>query len=64
MGSARGKGVREGQAPQGVGKISSQLPARKGTTWRRKKKKGRIGRDEEEPVSHSEHFSRRPVVAV
>jgi hypothetical protein len=50
MGSAQGKGVREGQAPQGVGKISSQLPARKETTWSRKKKKGRVRRKEEEPA--------------
>jgi hypothetical protein len=47
MGSAQGRGVREGQAPQGVEKISSQIPARKEATWRRKKKEGRVGRDEE-----------------
>jgi hypothetical protein len=49
MGSAQGEGVREGQAPQGVGKISSQLPERKETIWSRKKE-GRVGRDEEEPA--------------
>jgi hypothetical protein len=38
MGSAQGKGVREGQAPQTGREISSQLPARKEATWRRKKK--------------------------
>jgi hypothetical protein len=33
-----------------VGEISRQLPARKETTWRRKKKEGLVGRDEEEPA--------------
>jgi hypothetical protein len=41
-----GEGVREGQAPQGAEEISSQLPARKEATWGRKKKEGRVGRDE------------------
>jgi hypothetical protein len=50
MGSAQGKGVREGQAPQGVGKINSQLQARKEGTWKKKKKEGRVGGDEEEPA--------------
>jgi hypothetical protein len=50
MGSAQGKGVREGQAPQTRREISSQLPARKEATLRRKKKEGRVRRDEEEPV--------------
>jgi hypothetical protein len=49
MGSARGKGAREGQAPQAGRKISSQLPARKEATWSRKKKEGRVRRDEGEP---------------
>jgi hypothetical protein len=48
MGSARGKGVREGQAPQAGRKISSQLSARKEATWSRKKKEGRVRYDEEE----------------
>jgi hypothetical protein len=38
MGSAQGKGEREGQAPQTRREINSQLPARKEATWRRKKK--------------------------
>ncbi len=50
MGSARGKGVREGQAPQAGRKISSQLSARKKATWSWKKKEGRVRRDEEEPA--------------
>jgi hypothetical protein len=50
MGSAQGKRVREGQAHQAGRKISRQLPARKETTWSRKKKEGRVRRDEEEPV--------------
>ncbi len=32
MGSAQGKGAREGQAPQTGREISSQLPARKEAT--------------------------------
>ncbi len=50
MGSAQGKGVREGQAPQTRREISSQLPARKEATWSRSKKERRVRRDEEEPV--------------
>jgi hypothetical protein len=41
--------VRKGQAPQEGSEISSQLLARKEATWRRKKKEGRVRRDEEEP---------------
>jgi hypothetical protein len=47
-GSGQGKRVREGRAPQAGRKISSQLSARKEATWSRKKKEGRVGRDEEE----------------
>jgi hypothetical protein len=47
MGSACGKGVKGGLAPQKAGKISSQRSARKEPTWRRKKKEGGVGRDEE-----------------
>ncbi len=50
MGSAQGKGVREGQAPQTRREISSKLPARKEVTWSKKKKEGRVRRDEEEPA--------------
>ncbi len=39
MGSAQGKGVREGQAPRVGREISSQLPARKEATWSKNKKK-------------------------
>jgi hypothetical protein len=42
--------VREGPAPQKAGKISSQRSARKGATWRKKKKEERVGRDEEGPA--------------
>jgi hypothetical protein len=48
MGSAEGKGVREGQAPQTRSKISSQLPARKEVTWSRRKKERRARREEED----------------
>jgi hypothetical protein len=50
MGSAQGKGVREGQAPRAGREISSQLPARKEATWSKKKKEGRVRHDEEDPV--------------
>jgi hypothetical protein len=50
MGSAWGRGVREGPAPQEARKISSQCSAREEATWRRKKKEGRVEHDEEEPV--------------
>ncbi len=49
MGSAQGKGVREGQAPQTRSEISSQFPARKEATWSRRKKERRVRRDEEDP---------------
>jgi hypothetical protein len=50
MGSAQGKEVREGQAPQTRREISSQLLARKEATWSRRKKERRARRDEEEPA--------------
>jgi hypothetical protein len=50
MGSAWERGVREGPAPQEARKISSQCSAREEATWRRKKKEGQIGRDEEGPA--------------
>ncbi len=49
-GSARGMGVREGQAPLAGRKISSQFPTRKETTWSTKKREERVRRDEEEPA--------------
>ncbi len=49
MGSAWGRGVREGPAPQEARK-SSQCSAREEATWRRKKKEGQVGRDEEGPA--------------
>jgi hypothetical protein len=49
MGSAQGKGVREGHAPRTRREISGQLPARKEATWS-KKKEGRVRRDEEDPA--------------
>jgi hypothetical protein len=56
MWSAQGKWVREGQAPQGVGMISSQLPARKETKWSRKKKEERVEGDEESQHAQSGHL--------
>jgi hypothetical protein len=50
MGSAQGKGVRGGRAPQAEREISSQLPTRKEATWSMKKKDGQVRRDEEEPA--------------
>ncbi len=50
MGSAQGKGVKEGRAPQARTKISSQLPTRKEATWSRKKKEGQVRHDLEEPA--------------
>jgi hypothetical protein len=45
-----GKGDEGGLGPQAEGKISSQLSTRKEATWSRKKKEGRVMRDEEEPA--------------
>jgi hypothetical protein len=50
MGSAQGKGVREGQVPQKEGEISSLAPARKVVTWSRRKKERRARRDNEDPA--------------
>jgi hypothetical protein len=50
MGSAWGRGVREGPAPQNAGEISSQRSAMKEATWRRKKKEAGVRRDEEGPA--------------
>jgi hypothetical protein len=50
MGSAQGKGAREGQAPQTRSEIISQLPARKEATWSRRKKERRVRGDEEDPA--------------
>ncbi len=50
MGSAHGKGVREGQAPQTRSEISSQLPARKEATWSRRKKERKVRPDKEDPA--------------
>jgi hypothetical protein len=58
MGSAQRRWVREGQAPQGAEKISSQLPARKEATWGRKKKEGRVRRYEEGPAHTDKYFQK------
>jgi hypothetical protein len=50
MGSAWGRGVREGPAPQKAREISSQCSVREEATWRRKKKEGQVGHDEEGQV--------------
>jgi hypothetical protein len=47
MGSACGRGAREGPAPQEAGKISSQCSARAGETWSRKKRNRQVGYEEE-----------------
>jgi hypothetical protein len=47
IGSARGKGSREGPAPQEAGKISSQCSARAGTTGARRRKTGQVRREED-----------------
>jgi hypothetical protein len=47
MGSAWGKGVREGLAPQEAREISSQCSTRAETTWTRTRRNGQFGRDEE-----------------
>jgi hypothetical protein len=44
------EGGEGGPGPPRSGEDSSQLPARKGTTWRREKKEGQVGHDEEEPA--------------
>jgi hypothetical protein len=52
-GVSSGEGGEGGPGPLRKGedrKISSQLPARKETTWSRKKKEGWVRRDEEEPA--------------
>jgi hypothetical protein len=46
MGSAWGRGVREGPALQEVGKISSQCPTKAGTTWERTRRTSQVVRDE------------------
>ncbi len=47
MGSAWGKGAREGPAPQEAGEISSQGSTRAEKTWTRMRKAGQVGCDEE-----------------
>jgi hypothetical protein len=44
------EGMREGQAPQTRGEISSQLLARKEATWSRRKKERRVRHDKEDPA--------------
>jgi hypothetical protein len=59
MGSAQGKEMREGRAPQArreissqppAKEISSQPPARKETTWSRRREEGGVRPDEGEPA--------------
>ncbi len=50
MGSAQGKGAKEGRAPQTRSEISSLAPARKEATWSRRKKERRARRDNEGPA--------------
>jgi hypothetical protein len=56
MGSAQGKRVREGRAPQAGTKISSQLLARKEAIWSRKKKEGGLGVMKRSQHAQSEHL--------
>jgi hypothetical protein len=46
IGSARGKGVREGPAPQETGLIRSKCSARAGTTWARTRRTKQVRCDE------------------
>jgi hypothetical protein len=62
MGSAKGKGAREGLAPQTEGEISSLAPARKEATWSRKKKRKRDRHDDEDPAC-TESIVKRPLLA-
>jgi hypothetical protein len=55
MGLAQEKGVREGQAPPTGREISSQLPARKEATWRRKKRKDVPGVMKRNQLAQNEH---------
>jgi hypothetical protein len=57
MGSAWGRGVREGLAPQETRKISSQCPARTETTWRRRGK-GESGMMKRDQCEQSALFSK------
>jgi hypothetical protein len=50
MGSAQGKGAREGRAPQTENEISSLVLARKEATWSRRKKERRARRDDKDPA--------------
>jgi hypothetical protein len=52
----------EGQAPQGVEKISSQLLTRKEATWRRKKMEGQVRRDEEGPLCTERAFLKKAFI--
>jgi hypothetical protein len=47
MGSVWGRAVRERPAPLRARKINSQCSAREEAAWRKKKKEGRVGHDEE-----------------
>jgi hypothetical protein len=50
MGSAQGKGAKEGWAPQTRSEISSLPPARKEATWSRRKRERRARHDDEDPA--------------
>jgi hypothetical protein len=50
MRSAWGRGVREGPDHHEAREISSQCSARAETIWRRNKRNGQVGRDEEGSV--------------
>ncbi len=50
MGSAQGKGAKEGRAPQTKSEISSLAPVRKEATWSRRKKDRRARHDNEDPA--------------
>jgi hypothetical protein len=47
MGSAWGRGVREGPAPHEAREISSQCSTRAETKWRRTRRNGQVRRDKE-----------------
>ncbi len=56
MGSAQGKGVREGQPPQTTREISSQLPARKEVHEEGRRRKGESGVIMRNQHAQSEHL--------
>jgi hypothetical protein len=57
MGTAWGRGVREGLALLKGGKISRQCPTKAGTTWGMTRRTNQVGCDEEDMRKQSEESS-------